>query len=107
MKKQDKKLNGWEFKKCGREAGGVNAEELGVCPATTAEKLNAVHGGKNAGRTCWVVAGTMCKGRVQGTFANKYQDCYLCDFFRAVKEEEGPAYEVSIVLLNKIKAFEK
>ncbi|HAM52585.1 MAG TPA: hypothetical protein DCP92_18495 [Nitrospiraceae bacterium] len=107
MKKQDKKLNCWEFKKCGREAGGAKAEELGVCPAATDEKLNAVHGGKNAGRSCWVVAGTMCGERVQGTFAQKYQNCYLCDFFSAVKEEEGPAYQSSIILLSKIRTFEK
>jgi hypothetical protein len=107
METQRKRLNCWEFKKCGREPGGAKAEQFGVCPATTDEKLNAVHGGKNAGRSCWVVAGTMCGGRVQGTFAQKYQNCDLCDFFRAVKEEEGPAYQLLIVLLNKIKAFEK
>jgi hypothetical protein len=66
MKNQDKKLNCWEFKKCGREAGGAKAKELGVCPATEDEKLNTVHGGKNAGRSCWVLAGTMCGGKVQG-----------------------------------------
>ncbi|MGD0283853.1 MAG: two-CW domain-containing protein, partial [Dissulfurispiraceae bacterium] len=26
-------MNCWEFKKCGREMGGVNIEQLGVCPA--------------------------------------------------------------------------
>jgi hypothetical protein len=49
----------------------------------------------------------MCGGKVQGTFAQKYENCELCDFFRSVKEEEGPAYQLSIILLNKLKAFEK
>ncbi|HUO77689.1 MAG TPA: hypothetical protein VMU21_08950 [Thermodesulfovibrionales bacterium] len=107
MNKQDIKRNCWEFKNCGRQTGGEKAKELGVCPATTDEKLDGVHGGRNAGRACWVLAGTMCGGKVQGTFAQKYENCELCDFFRSVKEEEGPAYQLSIVLLNKVRAFEK
>ncbi|MBI5102871.1 MAG: hypothetical protein HZB33_13690 [Nitrospirae bacterium] len=71
------------------------------------ETLAGVHGGKNAGRACWVLAGTMCGGKVQGTFAQKYANCEVCDFFRSVKEEEGSAYELSIVLLGKTKAFGK
>jgi hypothetical protein len=84
-----KKLNCWEFKKCGREPGGENSERLGVCPATTDKKYDGLHGGANAGRACWLVAGTMCKGKVQGTFALKYKDCAICDFYMKVKEEEG------------------
>jgi len=107
MKKQNKKLNCWEFKKCGRQPGGEKAKELGVCPATIYEELDGVHDGDNAGRSCWILAGTMCGGKVQGTFAQKYENCELCDFFRSVKEEEGAAYQLSIVLLNKVKAFKK
>lgn len=100
------KKNCWEVKECGRETGGKKAGDLGVCPATTNKKLSGVHGGKNAGRACWVVAGTMCGGTVQGTFAQKYENCTNCDFFKQVKEEEREGYELSIVLLNKIRAFE-
>jgi len=35
MRDKDKKKNCWEFMKCGREPGGVNAIELGVCRAAT------------------------------------------------------------------------
>lgn len=56
----------WEFMKCERD---VNNEMK--CPAYP-----------NFGRVCWVVAGTFCEGRVQGTFAQKYQNCKKCDFFR-------------------------
>jgi hypothetical protein len=98
------KKNCWEFKKCGREAGGFNTDHLGVCPATTEEKLHNVHDGANAGRACWVMAGTLCGGTVQGTFAQKYGDCQLCDFFRLVKQEEGCNYKYSLSLLNRIKA---
>lgn len=51
-----KKINCWEFKKCGRESGGAHAYDFGVCPAATEKRLNGTHGGKNAGRACWVVA---------------------------------------------------
>ncbi len=101
-----KKVNCWEFKKCGREPGGTHANDLGICPATTDKRLDGVHGGTNAGRSCWVLAGTMCGGKVQGTFAQKFKNCEVCEFFKAVKKEEGPSYDMSIILLNKLKAFE-
>jgi hypothetical protein len=107
METQGKHLNCWEFKKCGREPGGNKAKELGICPAAIDERLHGVHGGKNAGRACWVLAGTMCGGKVQGTFAQKNQNCAICDFFKTVKEEEHSAYELSIVLLNRIKSFKR
>jgi len=82
------KLNCWEFNNCGREPGGANANELGICPATTERRLDGVHGGKNAGRACWVVAMTLCNGKLQGSFAKKYDNCMECDFCKKVKEEE-------------------
>ncbi len=98
-----KKRNCWEVKKCGRTVGGEHEKDLGVCPVSKEKRLDGVHGGENAGRACWVVAGTLCGGEVQGTFAAKYGQCEKCDFYRAVKKEEGPKYEVSILLLTKIK----
>ena len=83
------KINCWEHKKCGREPEGTNALELGVCPASVETRLSGTHGGKNAGRACWVVAGSMCGGKVQGTFAKRYGNCAVCDFPKLVKEDEG------------------
>jgi len=87
----------------GREPGGEKAEELGVCPAAVDERLHSVHGGRNSGRTCWVMAGTFCDGAVQGTFAQKYRDCTKCKFYRQVMREEGVGYQSSLVLLKKLK----
>lgn len=95
------KLNCWEFKQCGREPGGKK-NDLGICPATVDPRLHGVHGGRLAGRACWVVAGTMCGNREQGTFATKYHNCEKCDFYKAVRIEEGSAYTLSIVLLKKL-----
>ena len=95
--------NCWEFKKCGREPGGERVQELGVCPAAVENRLDAVHGGRNAGRACWVVAGTLCKGETQGTFAVKFGACEACEFYLAVREEEFPQFQFSSILLNKIR----
>ncbi len=97
------KKNCWEFKKCGREPGGEKVKDLGICPATIEKKLDSVHEGKNAGRACWVVAGTFCKGEVQGSFAQKYKNCEKCDFYQAVRKEEGAKFMLSAILLNKLK----
>ena len=96
------KKNCWEYKKCGREPKGVKVHDLGVCPATIEERLDGTHEGKNGGRACWVVAGSMCGGQVQGTFAKKYGDCVICDFFQLVKKEEGKDFKFSSLLLEKL-----
>lgn len=85
------KLNCWEFKKCGRQPGGRKSVELGGCPAATEQSLNGTHGGTNAGRACWVVAGSLCGGKIQGTYAKKLLNCWRCDFMNRVRLEEEPA----------------
>lgn len=98
-----KKLNCWEYKKCGREPGGIKVHELGECPASKEENLTGTHDGEKAGRACWIIAGSMCGGTVQGSFAQKYGNCVLCDFFKKVKEEEGPDFQLSSEMLEKIR----
>jgi len=60
----------WEYMKCGRDKDATSK-----CPAYP-----------NFGRICWAVAGTFCEGKVQGTFAQKYEDCSKCDFYQMVKK---------------------
>ena len=83
------KLNCWEFKKCGRESGGLKEFELGTCCVATTTALHGTHGGKNAGRACWVVAGSLCGGRVQGDEEQKRASCWECDFLKHVRTEEN------------------
>ena len=99
---EKEKRNCWEVKRCGRQPGGEAAHELGVCPAATERKLDGVHGGLNAGRACWVVSGTMCRGSIQGTFAKKFSDCKQCDFYGMVKEDEAPLFKLSATLLTML-----
>ena len=65
-------MNCWEFKGCGREAGGAKAKELGVCPAYPSH-----------GTHCARIAGTLCGGKVQGSFAMKLVNCMQCDFYKS------------------------
>jgi hypothetical protein len=96
------KMNCWEFHKCGRELKS-GQHDAAACPVSTETRLNAVHDGNQAGRACWVIAGTHCRGEVQGNFAKKYSNCEKCDFYRQVRQEEGAKFQLSIVLLNKLK----
>ena len=66
-----KPLNCWDIIKCGREKGGAQAAQLGVCPACP-----------DHGRDCWLVAGTLCGGSVQGTYAEKLGNCLTCDVYQ-------------------------
>ena len=96
------KSNCWEVKKCGREQGGPKTHDLGVCPASTNSALDGVHGGKNSGRACWVVVGTLCGGAVQGTFAKKSVACENCDFYLRVKKEQSSRFILSPLLLKRL-----
>ncbi len=64
----------WEYSKCGREEGGINASQQGVCPAYP-----------DKGRICWRVAGTMCDGEVKGSYAKKIDSCETCLWYKNVK----------------------
>lgn len=96
-----KKINCWEFKKCGRELGGENAF-IELCPVATNILLDGVHGGTNAGRACWIVEGTLCDGEVQSNFAQKTGFCGQCVFYLTVKEEEAENLQMTHSLLKLI-----
>ena len=66
------KIKCWEYMKCGRDKDATIK-----CPAYP-----------NFGRICWVVAGTFCEGKVQGTFAQKYEDCKRCEFYQKAINKE-------------------
>ena len=95
----NKRINCWEYMKCGREPGGENARKLGICPAAEDTSYSGFNQGINAGRLCWLVAGTFCGGTVQGTFAEKSVSCRQCDFYRKVHAEEGSTIQ-SIDTMN-------
>jgi hypothetical protein len=83
------KISCWEFKKCGREPNGSNADEFGVCPASLSNEFDDINNGRFAGRFCWAIAGTFCQGIPNGTFTKKLPSCINCDFLKTVHFEEG------------------
>lgn len=99
-----KKINCWEFKKCGREPGGIHALKLGICPVPLEINANSINDGQNGGRACWAIAGTFCDGKVQGTFAQKFASCVECEFYKVVLKEEGKNYQGAGVILERLKS---
>jgi hypothetical protein len=99
-----KKQNCWEMKKCGREPGGIKEDEFGTCPAAEEQNANGVHDGKNGGRCCWVVAGTLCNnGNAQGSYQKKFSvDCHKCEVYSAVKREEENGFRIGLSILKEI-----
>jgi len=96
------KTNCWEFKNCERGPGGSKISQFGECPASANEKADSINGGKNGGRACWAIAGTLCGGVVQGHYATKLANCMDCDFFKLVQQEEGRTYIKGAEILRRI-----
>lgn len=71
--------NCWEIKNCGRASGGAKVVELGECVASK----------EGLGHSCWVIAGTLCGGVVQGTFAQKEKNCMQCDVYKLYSRTLG------------------
>ncbi len=84
------KKNCWEYMNCGRGPGTRY-----VCPAAAETCLDGVNNGKNAGRVCWMIAGTFCNGEVQGAHTEKIGNCMKCDFYWLVSDEEGEDFASS------------
>lgn len=63
---QARKVNCWEFMGCGRD-------KTNDCPAYP-----------KGGRFCYLVAGTLCGGEVQGEYALKIDSCRVCDFYKSL-----------------------
>lgn len=81
---QDAKVRCWEKKNC----------EKKDCPAYRNEKAR-----------CWLVAGTMCEGRVQGVFALKYGSCKECDVYQSAVflDPVTEVYEHLITLVHSLR----
>jgi hypothetical protein len=79
--------NCWEIKQCGREADGKNAH-LGICSAYLATPYDKLNHGKNGGRMCWYVTGTVCNDELQGNYTQKRMLCLSCEVYKRIKTEE-------------------
>ena len=82
------KMNCWEYYSCGREPGGKNLKNNGVCSIFENKHLSGTNNGEYGGRICWAVSGTLCLNKVEGVKAKKINSCMRCDFFKKVQMEE-------------------
>ncbi len=76
----DKKTPCWEHLKC-----GIEKDPSRTCPAYP-----------YFGRICWAIAGTLCEGRIMGTYAQKIHECHKCPFYQLyhhgeIKERDATA----------------
>jgi hypothetical protein len=85
-------INCWEFHGCGCQPGGKNADLHNPCPIPLDEKYDGINNGKNAGRYCWKVIGTMSDAEPKCTEAMKIRECTKCDFFQLVKVQQRDSF---------------
>ena len=71
---EDSKTQCWQCIGC-----GIETDPSRRCPAYP-----------YFGRICWAIAGTMCEGKVMGTYADKIHDCHQCPFFKRCQNPEDP-----------------
>lgn len=99
------KMNCWEYFRCGRQPEGKNVHDFGVCPASSDHHANGINFGKNGGRACWAIDGTLCNGAIRKSFAKKIPNCIHCPFYILVSGQEGvhfvSALEVREIISSK------
>ncbi|MFQ6678567.1 MAG: two-CW domain-containing protein [Fidelibacterota bacterium] len=88
------KPNCWDYMKCGREFGGNNVKEYGVCPAVTYTAFHRINEGYNGGRYCWEIVGTFPTSNLRCSHAALIKDCTLCKFYKLVEKESGNQFVV-------------
>ncbi len=89
--------NCWEFNNCGKNPSSKGAKENGECPTEKFVEFEGTNKGKNGGRYCWRVPGTLCNvhdGKTIPNWADKMKDCIHCEFFKKVRQEEGDQVKI-------------
>lgn len=83
-----RKLNCWEYMKCGRELDGKKARELGVCPVAIDPYADGINEGINGGRICWAIVGSYSLYHQKGPCSQPHY-CFECEFHKRVLMEGG------------------
>jgi hypothetical protein len=96
------KKNCWEATNCGRKAGGRKAAESGICPASLETAVDGLNDGKNGGRVCWAIPGTLCDGEIQYFETQKWGKCRRCTFFWKVHREERANYAGVACIMERL-----
>jgi len=73
------------------------------CPGEHQEnRFDGIHGAQRQAEAAGSLPGAL-QGEVQGTFAQKYKNCEIRDIYTALKHEEFPQFQLSAILLAKLK----
>ena len=83
------RMNCWEYMASGRHRDGSGKEGCSQCPVPQMTNYDGINGGRNGGRACWIITGTLGDRDVQMTFSHKLATCLKCNVYIAIKEEEG------------------
>ncbi|MCK5613344.1 hypothetical protein KAR91_66355 [Candidatus Pacearchaeota archaeon] len=82
------KQNCWEFMNCGKEPEGSKSTYIGVCPVSIKSPMNGINDGKNAGRICWRVAGSLSGNNAMALCDVNVENCLKCEFYNHVRQQE-------------------
>ncbi|MBF0341224.1 MAG: hypothetical protein HQL95_09735 [Magnetococcales bacterium] len=92
--------NCWEKNQCGREPGGSKEGKLGTCPVATFALADGFLGGKNGGRACIFIVGSLAPaGRFNTceSLANRSdRDCFQCAFFNTMKKKYKKVFNLEV-----------
>ncbi len=86
---ESRKLNCWEYMKCGRELNGKKVKELGVCPVAIDPYADGINEGINGGRICWAIVGSYSLYHEKGPCWQNPHYCFECEFHKKVLMEGG------------------
>lgn len=80
--------------RCGRGSSRNNIIESRICNAAIDYKSDGINEGKNGGRICWAIVGTLCNNHSRELICGirkwrSTQSCLSCSFFKKVKKEQG------------------
>jgi len=81
---EDSKRQCWQCIGC-----GIETDPARRCPAYP-----------YFGRICWAIAGTMCHGKVMGTYAEKIHNCHQCPFFKRCKKPDDTEVPPCLAPIN-------
>ncbi len=84
-----KKINCWEFMKCGNGLSSNGNGKCGRCPVADQTMADGSNGGKNGGRICWIIAESCDEGEVKCSDVYRKSSCFSCEFRFKVMVEEG------------------
>lgn len=98
-----KKINCWEFMRCGREPEGSNVSRLGICPVTTFVRADGFCEGTNGGRACAYLSRIYdldCNASRRLSLKDVLVDkkthrCENCNFYEVLKNEHGEKFSLS------------